>query len=63
MLFNIITFYILLEPLMGFNAVIISTVPVGAGLSSSAALEVAVFTFLESMSKDISIKPKEKVCS
>ncbi|KAH8038182.1 hypothetical protein HPB51_024713 [Rhipicephalus microplus] len=30
----------------GFNAVVISSVPVGAGLSSSAALEVAMFNFL-----------------
>lgn len=32
---------------MGFNAVIVSNVPVGAGLSSSAAIEVATLTFLE----------------
>lgn len=31
----------------GFNAVIVSSIPVGAGLSSSAALEVATLTFLE----------------
>jgi galactokinase len=31
------------------NLVLISTVPMGAGLSSSAALEVAVATFLESL--------------
>ncbi|XP_075156497.1 galactokinase-like isoform X2 [Haematobia irritans] len=31
----------------GFNAVIVSNVPVGAGLSSSAAIEVATLTFLE----------------
>ncbi|KAK2581116.1 hypothetical protein KPH14_007935 [Odynerus spinipes] len=36
--------------LSGFDAVIVSTVPVGAGLSSSAALEVATYTFLEAMS-------------
>lgn len=35
--------------LSGFDAVIVSTVPVGAGLSSSAALEVATYTFLEAM--------------
>jgi galactokinase len=33
----------------GFDAVIASTVPFGGGLSSSAALEVAAATFLESM--------------
>lgn len=32
---------------VGFNAVIVSNVPVGAGLSSSAAIEVATLTFLE----------------
>ncbi|XP_011503519.1 PREDICTED: galactokinase-like [Ceratosolen solmsi marchali] len=48
-------------PLIGFNAVIVSTIPIGAGLSSSAALEVATYTFLESITKDISIKPKDKV--
>ncbi|KAM7346823.1 galactokinase-like [Cochliomyia hominivorax] len=32
---------------IGFNAVIVSNVPVGAGLSSSAAIEVATLTFLE----------------
>ncbi|XP_058978153.1 galactokinase [Musca domestica] len=31
----------------GFRAVIVSNVPVGAGLSSSAAIEVATLTFLE----------------
>ena len=31
----------------GFDAVILSSVPVGAGLSSSAAVEVAMYTFLE----------------
>ncbi|KAH7944488.1 hypothetical protein HPB52_020242 [Rhipicephalus sanguineus] len=33
----------------GFNAVVISSVPVGAGLSSSAALEVAMFNFLRTL--------------
>ncbi|XP_029032151.1 galactokinase-like [Osmia bicornis bicornis] len=32
-----------------FNAVVLSSVPVGAGLSSSAALEVATYTFLEAL--------------
>lgn len=36
--------------LAGFDAVIHSAVPVGGGLSSSAALEVALATFLESTS-------------
>lgn len=34
---------------LGFNAVIVSSIPVGAGLSSSAALEVATLTFLEQL--------------
>jgi galactokinase len=33
----------------GFDAVVCSTVPIGAGLSSSAALEVAVATLLEAV--------------
>ncbi|XP_014284501.1 galactokinase isoform X2 [Halyomorpha halys] len=33
----------------GFNAVVISTVPVGGGVSSSASLEVATYTFLEAL--------------
>ena len=34
-------------PIPGFDAMIASSVPLGGGLSSSASLEVAVFTFLE----------------
>ncbi|XP_049950782.1 galactokinase-like isoform X1 [Schistocerca serialis cubense] len=33
----------------GFNAVISSSVPLGGGVSSSAALEVGVYTFLEAL--------------
>lgn len=44
-----------------FNAVIVSTVPAGAGLSSSAALEVATYTFLEALSGKKPEKPEEKV--
>lgn len=40
---------IALGPRVGFQAAIISNVPVGGGLSSSAALEVAMFTFLEGL--------------
>ncbi|KAH0956018.1 hypothetical protein HN011_009695 [Eciton burchellii] len=43
-----------------FNAVIVSTVPVGAGLSSSAALEVATYTFLEALSRKKSEKSELK---
>lgn len=38
-------------PLVPFNAVVASSVPIGAGLSSSAALETATFFFLESSQK------------
>jgi galactokinase len=34
-------------PVTGFDAVIITNVPLGGGLSSSAALEVATMKFLE----------------
>lgn len=44
-----------------FNAIILSTVPVGAGLSSSAALEVAMYTFLEALTGIESEKPEDKV--
>ncbi|XP_007429484.1 galactokinase [Python bivittatus] len=39
-------------PLPGFDAVIEGNVPVGGGLSSSASLEVAVYTFLQQLSPD-----------
>lgn len=37
----------------GFDAVIVSSVPVGGGVSSSAALEVAMYTFLETLTGKI----------
>ena len=43
----------------GFNAVIESDVPVGGGLSSSAAIEVATATLIESM-LGITLEPVEK---
>jgi galactokinase len=43
-------------PLRGFNGVIHSTVPVGSGLSSSAALEVAVAVLFNALS-DLGIDP------
>ncbi|XP_051175831.1 galactokinase-like isoform X2 [Leptopilina boulardi] len=46
--------------LPGFKAVIVSTVPVGAGLSSSAALEVATYTFLEAMTGCFTQKLEDK---
>ncbi|XP_076635889.1 galactokinase [Colletes latitarsis] len=43
-----------------FDAVVVSSVPVGAGLSSSAALEVATYTFLEALTGVQANKPEDK---
>uniref|UniRef100_A0A8C1ZLF6 Galactokinase n=2 Tax=Cyprinus carpio TaxID=7962 RepID=A0A8C1ZLF6_CYPCA len=40
------------RPIPGFRAVIVSSVPLGGGLSSSASLEVAVYTFLQQLCPD-----------
>jgi galactokinase len=46
-----------------FDAVIDSTVPLGGGLSSSAALEVATATFLEQLTdKSLDLKVKALLC-
>ncbi len=42
-----------------FDVVYASNVPIGGGLSSSAALEVATFSFLEAISEDQSKIPVE----
>lgn len=42
--------FIVAGPLPGFEVVIESNVPIGGGLSSSASLEVAVYTFLQQLS-------------
>ncbi|NXL59963.1 GALK1 Galactokinase, partial [Chordeiles acutipennis] len=39
-------------PVPGFSAVIASNIPLGGGLSSSAALEVATYTFLQQLCPD-----------
>ncbi|XP_027728465.1 galactokinase isoform X2 [Vombatus ursinus] len=39
-------------PLPGFSAVVASSVPLGGGLSSSASLEVATYTFLQQLCPD-----------
>ncbi|XP_071319578.1 galactokinase isoform X1 [Trachinotus anak] len=39
-------------PVPGFRAVIASSVPLGGGLSSSASLEVALYTFLQQLKPD-----------
>lgn len=44
----------------GFNAVVMSSVPMGAGLSSSAALEVATYTLLEVLTNNYAKDLKEK---
>lgn len=50
-------------PRMGFDAVIVSNVPFGGGLSSSAALEVATYSFLESLSgHKTDLKQKALLC-
>lgn len=48
----------------GFNAVISSSVPLGGGVSSSAALEVAVYTFLEALTgqKTTNLRDKALAC-
>ncbi|KAK3909424.1 Galactokinase [Frankliniella fusca] len=47
----------------GFDAVVISSVPMGGGLSSSASLEVATFTFLEALTGYTSpLSEKALVC-
>ncbi|XP_059059104.1 galactokinase-like [Achroia grisella] len=51
------------DPVKGFDAVIVSDVPIGSGLSSSAALEVAVFTFLEALTgKSVDAIEKAQLC-
>ncbi|XP_045497639.1 galactokinase-like [Colias croceus] len=47
----------------GFDAMIVSDVPMGSGVSSSASLEVAFFTFLESLTgKSVDPIEKAKLC-
>ena len=43
-------YLLVLGPQVSFDAVIVSSVPLGGGLSSSAALEVSTYTFLEAIS-------------
>ncbi|XP_018027850.1 galactokinase-like, partial [Hyalella azteca] len=43
-----------------FNAVVASSVPLGGGLSSSAALEVATYSFLEALTQSPAQSPREK---
>ncbi|XP_052869513.1 galactokinase-like [Anopheles cruzii] len=52
------------QPVPGFDAVIHTNVPVGSGLSSSAALEVATLTFLEQLTgqQSASVAEAAKIC-
>ncbi|KAK5640775.1 hypothetical protein RI129_009322 [Pyrocoelia pectoralis] len=43
-----------------FQAVVISSVPTGGGLSSSASLEVATYTFLDALNGTNQILPRDK---
>ena len=52
-------FFFIKGTLYPFDAVIKSNVPLGSGLSSSAALEVSVYTFLENISNEFSNKAKK----
>lgn len=50
-------------PLPGFSAVVVSSVPLGGGLSSSASLEVATYTFLQQLCPDSgTIAARAQVC-
>ncbi|XP_059853989.1 galactokinase isoform X1 [Delphinus delphis] len=50
-------------PLPGFSAVVVSSVPLGGGLSSSASLEVATYTFLQQLCPDSgTIAARARVC-
>jgi galactokinase len=44
----------------GFDTAIVSSVPLGGGLSSSAALEVAVYTLLEGLTANPAKNKKDK---
>ncbi|XP_028027952.1 galactokinase-like [Bombyx mandarina] len=47
----------------GFDIVVVSDVPMGSGVSSSAAIEVAVFTLLEGLTgRTVSLVEKAKLC-
>ncbi|XP_074245083.1 galactokinase isoform X1 [Saimiri boliviensis] len=50
-------------PLPGFSAVLVSSVPLGGGLSSSASLEVAMYTFLQQLCPDSgTVAARAQVC-
>ena len=43
-----------------FNAAIVGSVPLGGGVSSSASVEVATYTFLEELTSDKAASEKDK---
>lgn len=49
------------SPVPGFSAVIASSVPLGGGLSSSASLEVAFYTFLQQIKPDDGVEVAKAV--
>lgn len=49
-------------PVSGFKAVIASSVPLGGGLSSSASLEVAFYTFLQQLKPGQSLFTETQQC-
>lgn len=52
------------KPIPAFNAAIATSVPLGGGLSSSASLEVAMYTFLEQLcgQEEKDLKAKALAC-
>lgn len=57
---GVISFFHAAPVQQGFDVVIVSSVPLGAGLSSSAALEVGFYTFLEQLLNNPAPSLKEK---
>ena len=58
---GVIAYFHNIGPLeVGFDAAIVTSVPLGGGVSSSAALEVAFYTLLESLSNSLASDKKQK---
>ena len=51
------------QPLKAFQAVVVGSVPLGGGVSSSASLEVAFYTFLEQLTGQTAPSDREKALS
>lgn len=60
------TFLIISGPVFPFDVVIVSSVPFGGGVSSSASLQVAIYTLLDEFNNiqtgRVSLKDKAKRC-